>query len=164
MQVTATEAACNPDLMPVRIAVGALGGGLPRRDLMVSGQHRVLVRSRIASRMFESEEVLVAARHLIGMPGITVAQDLGTITYVHFLCDAHQVVLAEGAPVESLYPGPMALRALPAGSVQEILALFPDLIGLGSPRLVPARPLVKGAQGRSLTERHVKNGIDLLAA
>jgi hypothetical protein len=164
MQVTAAEAACDPDLMPVRIAVGALGGGLPRRALLVSGQHRVLVRSRIASRMFESEEVLVAARHLIGMPGITLAQDLAAITYVHFLCNAHEVVIAEGAPVESLYPGPMALRALPDASVQEILDLFPDLIGLGSPRLMPARPFVKGAQGRSLTERHMKNGVDLLAA
>lgn len=164
MRVTAAECATDADLMPVRIKVGALGGGLPKRELLLSGQHRVLVRSRIAERMFEAEEVLVAAKHLVGMPGITAATDAGDLTYVHFLCNRHEVVMAEGAPCESLYPGPMALRALPPASVAEILTLFPELAGFDSPLLVPARPFVRGKQGRTMAERHQKNGIALLAA
>ncbi|MEM7189544.1 MAG: Hint domain-containing protein, partial [Pseudomonadota bacterium] len=46
------ELATNPRLWPVRIAAGALGQDLPRRDLLVSRQHRMLVSSRIAERMF----------------------------------------------------------------------------------------------------------------
>ena len=50
---------------------GALGNGLPRRDLLVSRQHRMLVRSSIAGRMFGDKEVLVAAHHLTALPGVT---------------------------------------------------------------------------------------------
>src|SRR5690606_32364085 len=53
----AIDLAQNPKLKPIRIAAGALGNGLPERDLTVSRQHRVLVRSKIAQRMFGAEEV-----------------------------------------------------------------------------------------------------------
>ena len=49
----------------------------------------MLVRSRIAERMFETAEVLVAAKHIVGLPGIALAEDLSEVTYVHFLCDRH---------------------------------------------------------------------------
>ncbi len=49
-------------LAPVRIAAGALGHGLPRRDLFVSQQHRMLVRSRIAERMTGRSEILIPPR------------------------------------------------------------------------------------------------------
>lgn len=151
-------------LRPVRIKAGALGEGCPAADLLVSQQHRMLVRSRIALRMFEAEEVLVAAKHLVGLPGIELASDVTEVTYLHFLCDRHEVVFANGAPTESLYAGPMAMRALGQDAVAEILGLFPELGQMGSFGLTPARVLVRGREGRSMAERHTKNAVALLAA
>lgn len=154
----------RPDLLPIRIKAGALGKDCPETDLVVSPQHRVLVRSRIAERMFEADEVLIAATHLVGLPGIAVDAEAGAVSYTHFLCDAHEVVFANGAPTESLYPGPMALRALGEAASREIMTLFPALRDLSSFGLTPARTLVKGRQGRVLAERHQKNAVQLLAA
>ncbi len=151
-------------LRPVRIKAGALGAGCPEVDLLVSQQHRMLVRSRIAERMFEADEVLVAAKHLIGLPGIEVAEDVADVTYLHFLCDRHEVVFANGAPTESLYAGPMAMKALGEAAVAEILGLFPELGQMGSFGLTPARVLVKGREGRNMAERHARNAVALLAA
>lgn len=151
-------------LRPVRIKAGALGAGIPETDLLVSQQHRMLVRSRIAERMFEEAEVLVAAKHLIGLPGIALAEDVAEVTYLHFLCDRHEVVFANGAPTESLYAGPVAMKALGDAAVAEILGLFPELGQMGSYGLTPARVLVKGREGRSMAERHAKNAMALLAA
>ncbi|MFN4131169.1 MAG: Hint domain-containing protein, partial [Paracoccaceae bacterium] len=60
----------NPALRPVRIAKGALGDGLPQRDMLVSPQHRMLMEAARAELLFGEREVLVAALHLVGRPGI----------------------------------------------------------------------------------------------
>lgn len=146
-----------PHLRPVRIRAGALGEGLPRRDLVVSPQHRILVRSRIARRMFGADEVLVPARALLAVDGIDLADDLPAVTYVHFLLPAHQVVFAEGAEAESLFTGARAMAMLGATARAEIAAIFPDL-ALGA----AARPLVPGAMARKLAGRHAGNARPLV--
>ena len=153
----------RPQLRPVRIRAGALGGGTPTTDLVVSPQHRILVRSQIALRMFGALEVLVAARQLIGLDGIEVA-DLVSVTYVHFAFDRHEVVFSNGAATESLYPGTEALRAVGPAARQELLAIFPQL-GAGDPAQMPppARMLAEGHQARRLAQRHGQNGRPLVS-
>lgn len=150
-----------PQLRPIRIAAGALGKGLPRRALIVSPQHRILVRSRIAQKMFGTAEVLVAAKQLCQLDGIDIAEDLDEVTYVHFLFDSHQIVWANGAESESLLPGPEALRSVGPAAVAEIYAIFPEL---ASPEYSApaARELVSGRLGRKLAVRHSQNGKPLL--
>lgn len=156
-RLSAADVAANPALCPVRIAAGALGPGLPVRDLIVSQQHRMLVASPIGTRIGGgAAEVLVAARHLAGLPGIAVMTDPAPVTYVHFLCDAHQIVRAEGAATESLLPGPQALRSLHRAARQEIAAIFPG-VAIPGWRLPAARPVLGGRQGRRLAERHIRN-------
>jgi hypothetical protein len=48
-----------------------LGPGVPARPLHVSPQHRILLRNRVAQRMFGAAEVLVAAKALLDLPGVT---------------------------------------------------------------------------------------------
>src|SRR5690606_10332266 len=62
----------NPKLLPIRIPAGAMGNGLPRRDVSVSPQHRIMIRSAIAERMFSTSEVLMPAKSLVGHNGIDV--------------------------------------------------------------------------------------------
>ena len=157
--LTAAEVAADPGFAPVRIAAGALGGGLPRQDLLVSPQHRVLVRSTIAQRMFGAAEVLVAARQLTAIEGIEELR-VDTVEYFHILFDRHEIVLSNGAETESLYTGAEALKALGAAARDEIFALFPELRETPAPA---ARPFVPGAKARQMAERHQRNHKELVA-
>lgn len=148
------DLAAKPKLLPIRIKAGALGVDMPARDLVVSPQHRVLVRSAIAQRMFGAAEVLVAAKHLIELPGIDIDATVTAISYHHLMFDAHEVVMSNGAESESLYPGPQALRALGAAALAEIEAIFPGIME-ASP--ASARPFAKGAKVRQLASRHMAN-------
>lgn len=155
-----TEMMTMPNLVPIRIAEGALDGRLPREPLLLSPQHRVLLRSKIAERMVEEREVLAAAKHLTDVDGIETAFDLNEVTYFHLLFDRHEIIRSNGCWTESLYTGPMALDALGSEAVAEIHSLFPELKD-GAPE--PARPLLKGGTARKLAARHVKNQMALVA-
>ena len=144
----------HPQLRPILIAKGALGGGLPSRDLMVSPQHRMVVRSRIVGRMFDAEEVFVAAKHLVGIKGVSVASDVMEVIYYHLLCDNHEIVQAEGAYAETLFAGPQALKAMTPQALREIRLIFGEAPFLNR---VLALPVPKGHQARKMVERHIKN-------
>lgn len=143
----------QPNLHPILIAREALGPNLPARDLLVSPQHRILLRSAIAARMFGAEQVLVAARHLTALPGIRALRPTAGIRYLHLLFDRHQLVLSNGIWSESLLTGPQALLGLSASARREIRALLPDLPAAPE----AARRLTTGRQGRKLIERHLRN-------
>lgn len=151
-----------PHLRPIRIAAGTLGAALPTTDLLVSPQHRILVRSPIAQRMFDAPEVLVAAKQLVGITGIASDDDADGVTYVHFLFDAHQIVYANGAEAESLYTGQSALRTLGHEALSEIRDIFPET-AMAMTEPTPARPLIRGREGRKLAERHQRNDKPLYA-
>lgn len=151
----------NTKLRPIRIREGALGHNQPSQDLVVSPQHRVLINSNIARRMLGTDEVLVAAKQLVMLNGVDIAQDLEEVTYVHFLCDQHEVVYANGAATESLYTGPEALKSVSPESRKEILTLFPELSDINY-KALSARTLVKGSKGRRLALRHKNNNKPLV--
>ncbi|WP_170398799.1 Hint domain-containing protein [Ruegeria arenilitoris] len=152
---TCGEAAAK--LRPIHISAGALGHGLPARDLLVSRQHRMLVSSKISERMFGCSEVLVAATKLTELPGIFVDMDVEQVEYFHLMFDQHELVFAEGAPSESLYTGPEALKAVSDEAREEILTIFPEVADL-SFEFVAACPIPAGRLQKKLVERHVKNG------
>lgn len=160
--VSAAHLAAVPSLRPVRIRAGALGQGLPSADLVVSPQHRVLVRSKIAQKMFGTAEVLVAAKQLMQLDGIDLADDLDSVTYVHMLFDRHEVVISNGAETESLFTGPEALKAVGPAARAEIMALFPELLRPEA-ETPSARVLASGRMGRKLATRHGQNRKPLLS-
>ncbi|MEM9796507.1 MAG: Hint domain-containing protein [Pseudomonadota bacterium] len=124
--LSAAELRAAPHLRPIRIARGALGHGLPESDLIVSPQHRLLAASNDNLLYFETSEILVAARHLVGRPGIT-RMSARPVTYLHIMFDAHEVVLSNGAWSESFRPGLGAMAGLGTGPREELLRLFPHL-------------------------------------
>ncbi|MCW1917628.1 Hint domain-containing protein [Rhodobacter sp. KR11] len=118
----------QPRLQPLRITAGSLGAGLPRRDLTVSPQHRMLIEGARAEMLFGEAEVLVAARHLEATPLLPAG-----VTYIHLLFDAHEIIQAEGAWTESFQPAARMLSEMEAETRAEIEALFPDLSHQGFP-------------------------------
>lgn len=114
-------------LLPIRIKANALGESLPKRDLLVSPQHRILITDWRAELLFGEAEVLVAAKHLVNDHDIRVATDLAKFEYYHIMFDSHQTVISEGLPTESFHPGDFAMQSLSEASRSEILELFPEL-------------------------------------
>ncbi len=80
----------QPHAAPVRIAAGAFAPGLPRRDLLVSGDHAIAIG-----------HALVPARKLLNGASIRQDDTLPVVTYVHVELDCHDLLLAEGLAAES---------------------------------------------------------------
>ncbi len=151
----------HPHLRPIRIAPDALGPSLPEQPLYLSPQHRVLVRSKIARRMFGEAEVLVAAKHLVGLDGIEIAEGSEPVTYFHILLEQHEILFANGAACESLYLGQHSFMAFDPQERREIFEIFPELCSAPD-RVLPVRTLVSGRRGRRLAERQQKNSHELV--
>lgn len=125
-EMTGGDLSAGAHFQPVLIRQGALGNGLPERDMMVSPNHRVLVANDKTALYFEDREVLVAAKHLTGLAGVDVVE-ISSVTYIHFMFDQHEVVLSDGAWTESFQPGDLTLRGLDNAQRNELLELFPEL-------------------------------------
>ncbi|MEM8582433.1 MAG: Hint domain-containing protein [Pseudomonadota bacterium] len=147
-----TRLAGNPRFRPVLIRAGALGAGRPDRDMLVSRQHRVLLRDWRAELLFGSSEVLAAAVDLVNDRDILHVYDLEPVTYIHFMFDRHQIVRANGLWTESLRPGPAVLATLGRAAQEELFALFPELRGADKPPFAAARPLLRAWETKVLTD------------
>jgi len=124
--ISGRELVNTPYLKPVLIKAGALGNGLPERDMLVSPNHRLLVANDRTQLYFDESEVLAAAKHLVGSAGI-VELDVMQTSYIHFMFDRHEVVLSNGAWTESFQPGDYSLKGIGNSQRGEILELFPEL-------------------------------------
>lgn len=135
----------HPKQHPIILAKNSLGPGFPHSDLIVSRQHRVLVSSPIAERMTGELEVLVPAVKLLDVTGVELSIPDDGITYVHILFEQHEVILAEGALVESLMATDY-VNSMTTGIEQD----DPTYRG-------PARLIVDGKKAKWLVARIVKN-------
>ena len=152
----------NEKLYPVCIKSGALGLGLPKRDLFLSRQHRMVVRSSISKRMFGPATTLVAAIRLDGLPGIYVDANVESVEYFHLVFRQHEIVFAEGAPTESFLASIEAKNILSKEQWEEFNSLFPNYGQHGyyenSSHVIPSL-----VQQKDLVRRHMKNSKSLLS-
>ena len=110
-------------LAPIEIREGTFG---PHRRLMVSPQHRILVRDGLAELLFGEAEVLIAAKELVNDRAVRVCEG-GTVDYVHILFDRHQLVSSAGLTTESFLPGPQSTQMFEQEVLEEITAIFPEI-------------------------------------
>ena len=98
-------------VLPIRIASHAFGQDRPKRPLLLSPDHSVFV-----------EGVLIPIKFLAN--GSTIRQiEVNTVSYFHIELERHEVVLAEGLPVETyLETGGRNAFANASGAMQ----LHPD--------------------------------------
>lgn len=125
-KITLGAGTLSQKLQPILIRKGALGYGLPERDTRVSPNHRVLLSDKMAQLYFDEPEVLVAAKHLVGMPGVE-HWIVSEVDYIHILCEQHEIVLSNGTWTETFQPGDFSLAGLGESQRDEIFRLFPDL-------------------------------------
>lgn len=103
--IRAAEFADDEDAYPVRIRADAFAPGLPRRDLLVTGDHGIFVGGG-----------LIPARMLVNGRSIVRDDTLVQYTVHHVEFDTHSIMLAEGLPTESyLDTGNRASFGIPGG-------------------------------------------------
>ncbi|MFY9241289.1 MAG: Hint domain-containing protein [Roseovarius sp.] len=94
-------------LRPVRLRAPFFG---LRQDILVAPHQRLVIGGSQVEYMFGTEAALVPVRHLVN--GASAYYDTGhagtcadTITYYDILLPGHEVIIAAGCPMESLYIG-----------------------------------------------------------
>lgn len=152
----ASSTSIDPDdgNWPILVSQDALGPGRPSRDLVLSGQHRVLVGPGGALSALFAEQYLVPAKALVTLPGIREMKGRRSIRWFHFALQTHSVITAEGCSVESLFLGRMVLGHLGKRERLRLCGLFPSpqdrADGLNGPRAAPF--LTVGETGRRLQQ------------
>jgi hypothetical protein len=126
-RMTGARLFAMPHLRPIRIGAGALGIERPDCELVVSPEHRMLVKGGAARALFNTPEVLVSARDLVNGSSIAVDRQLREVTYIHLLLPRHQILWANGVETESYHPANAALSTLGDGDRARLLAMLPEL-------------------------------------
>ncbi|MGG7565713.1 Hint domain-containing protein [Rhodovulum sp. DZ06] len=135
-------------------ARGGAAGGIPARPLILSPQHRALLRGGGLEALCGGPEALALAKGLGPLPGVSVAGGRGATRYVTLLLARHEVIRAEGVWVESLLPGPQALRMLGPRMARELRTALaaagaaPRGWDGAAPPFAPARPLLRWREAR----------------
>jgi hypothetical protein len=154
-KVTCTKHPRPASVWPVRVRAGAFADNVPGRDLWLSPDHAIYANG-----------VLIPIKHLID--GATIAQvSRATITYWHVELMRHDIILAEGLPVESYLETGDRSAFSNGGSVT---AMFPDFatrtweaegcapLVVAGAKLAALRDLVaarrRGNSARSVRGRH----------
>lgn len=116
-----------PHLSPIRLREGALDKDVPDAGLLVSPDHRVVLRGPRARALFNADEVLVAARDLVNDHNIVVDRAVRGVSYIHMLLPRHQVVFANGVETESFHPASAALATMEDVQLAGLFDRLPDL-------------------------------------
>lgn len=156
-----SRASWNESVMPIRISQDALDQGVPSRDLYVSPGHALYL-----------DGVFFRAKDLVNESSIKPALPPGSeaIEYYNFLLDTHEVVVADGTPVETYQFGRndyqkfdnfIELEQLHANDARASMACFAPVVGeesgsqhikalllLGVSRFVPVRDPFKDVSDR----------------
>ncbi len=126
-RMTGARLYAMPHLRPIRFRAGALGIDRPDADLIVSPQHRMVLRGPSAQALFNTSEVLVKAEDLLNDATITVDTDLREVTYIHILLRAHNIVWANGLETESFHPSNTALDTIEPAQRAALLGILPEV-------------------------------------
>lgn len=126
--VTATEIAADPSLAPIVLRTRAIGPMMPQRDISVAPAHRLLIPGWRLEDEADNEACLVPARDISDLnDSIFVDRAPDEVIYYNVVFDEHQVLCANGLPVESFSPTTESLKEAPRAVRDELRKLFPDL-------------------------------------
>jgi Hint domain-containing protein len=142
----------NRAVLPIVVRAGALAPEIPARDLWLSPRHALLL-----------DGALVPAEHLVNAQTIVQAEAVDQVEYFHIEFEAHEVILAEGAPAESYVE---CDNRQGFHNAHEFAALYPDdtraSFGYCLPLLEPGMAELAAIRAR-LFERAVALGASITA-
>ncbi len=98
--------------LPILISAAALGGEQPKTDLIVSGQHRILMGAQNQMQQHITTPALCKAILLTQFPGIRIMHGKKRVKWFHLLFDRHEIIQANGCAAESLLLAPMVLERM----------------------------------------------------
>ncbi|MEL7256977.1 MAG: Hint domain-containing protein [Pseudomonadota bacterium] len=126
--VTADEMRAHPELAPIRLKTRAIGPMMPGRDLRMASGHRVLIPGYRIAGSEDSQGCLMRVDGVAHNSDKAFAERTAEeVTYYNVVFDQHEVITAEGLPVESFLPSPKALNLLDVSAQQTLKELFPEL-------------------------------------
>ncbi len=136
-----------PHLRPILIQKDSIAPGVPDRDMVVSPQHRMLIENSATQLWLGEDQVLVKAKDMVLKPGINQITPEDGVTYIHIMCERHEILLVDNAWTESFQPGDMLEDD---GDVfSELLDQFPELgTCQGRQMYKAARPSAKAHEAR----------------
>ncbi|MDU9004315.1 Hint domain-containing protein [Sedimentitalea todarodis] len=79
--------------VPVRVTAGALGGGLPHTDLVVTADHALIIDDLAINASALVNDTTITSESIDSLPD--------RVTYYHIETENHDVVLANGTPTET---------------------------------------------------------------
>lgn len=126
--VTQDDVRRDHDLAPICLKPRAVGPMMPQRDLRVAPDHRLLIPGYRLFGMPDDVCVLAEARELAGTSdAVFVDRSLETVNYYQMVFDSHQVLAANGLPVESFLPSATAIAALGDAMRDALVQRYPQL-------------------------------------
>lgn len=139
-----------PSFVPIRLRAGSLDKDVPDAGLLVSPDHRVVLRGARARDLFNSEEVLVAARDLVNDHSIIRDHSVNSVEYIHMMLPQHEIVFANGVATESFHPANAALTAMQESELSYLKSSLPNADGLFSSYGGYARRLLRQSEAAIL--------------
>ena len=133
-----TRPARNAPICIAPHALAAIGQPHGHRTLCVSPQHRIMLNAPHGSRW--PAQVLIVARHLLALDGVTQAPPDIAVRYVHLRLRRHEIIYANGIAAETLLLGAQALDIMESHGI--------TLSDAAWRAAIPARSILNAKQAR----------------